>query len=574
MPRTQTLTGRAAWWLALGTLVLLPYESWLPVLPVGRFTITALEAVWMAAVATWLVSLAVARRRPHFSRGLVLGFVLLLAVGLASALLADGFNSDALVFVGRSAAGWLLCLAVIDQVRDGASLHAALAAIVFGAAVSALVGLVLIAIPSAADALGVKQFFAAGAPRLDGTFDYPNTAAMAFEASALLGLGLIALEQRRRMRWLEIGAVAVIVAAMLLTLSRGAVVGAAIGLAVVVLLAAWSRRPRVARVTALAAVAFVAVALVVEISVAPIQRLFTDAESGLFGAQYLAPAAAHIDRGNATVTVAVTNTGSLGWNSGDGHLYQLGYHWLTPGTADSIADGQEMVELGPVAPGQTATVSITVAAPASVTDSEVGWDVVRDGWAWFSTRGVPVVTTALGTDVTDTSTASVSTVVLFGDQVGPTRGDLWTAAAQMISDRPLLGVGPGTYRLRYNSYASLPTATETHANNTYLEIGATTGLLGLLAFLGVVGVAIAPLVVVLSRRPSQTDDETPLPTRAWVALAAILGAAAAFLGHGLLDYFLSFNPTGGLWWATLGLAAAAAAPAVVRSLADDASDRT
>ena len=61
----------------------------------------------------------------------------------------------------------------------------------------------------------------------------------------------------------------------------------------------------------------------------------------------------------------------------------------------------------------------------------------------------------------------------------------------MIRDAPLLGVGPGTFRLRYGTYLGWPEWDERiHANNTYLEIGATTGIVGLAVFLFVTLYAI------------------------------------------------------------------------------------
>jgi hypothetical protein len=61
-------------------------------------------------------------------------------------------------------------------------------------------------------------------------------------------------------------------------------------------------------------------------------------------------------------------------------------------------------------------------------------------------------------------------------------------------------------------------------------------------------------VRVLMRRPDRVGG--PLP-RTWLALAGILGAVVAYLAHGLFDYMLAFNSTGGLWWAALGLCLAA-----------------
>ncbi len=560
---------RVAWWLLLLTLVLLPYEYWLPGLALGRFTITTLEAVWMAAIACWLAATVVSRRRPRLPRGLPVAFGLLLAVGVTSAALADGDNADAFVFVGRSAAGWLLCLAIADMVRDERSMRSALGAILTGASVSALIGLALLAFPDMTNVLHIERFFTIGVPRLTGTFDYPNTAAMAFEASALLGVALVALETRRALVCAEIAAIGVIVVAMTLTLSRGAAVGAAVGLVAIAGLAVLSRRPRLGAALAVSAVTVAAFAIVVQVSVAPVERLFTDAERGLYGATYAAPTAVVLTDGTASVTVNLTNTGSLTWNDGGTADYALGYHWLSPGTTDVLADGAQRVEVGTVVPGQSTQVTVTIAAPAPGTQAEVAWDMVRGSWGWFSMRGVPVSATRLGVGAVPgaDSGSGANTLVLYADEVGPTRSQLWSVALQMITERPLLGVGPGTYRLRYDGYAGISGGVETHANNMYLEIGATTGLIGLIVFLAVVGLATLPLVRVLARRRPTDGGGPELSSRAWIALAAILAAVVAFLAHGLIDYFLAFNPTGGLWWATLGLAAAAGWPAVVRGRA-------
>ena len=62
----------------------------------------------------------------------------------------------------------------------------------------------------------------------------------------------------------------------------------------------------------------------------------------------------------------------------------------------------------------------------------------------------------------------------------PSRSELWGAAVAMIRDAPMLGVGPGTFRLRYGTYLGWSEWDERiHSNNTYLEIGATTGIAGL-----------------------------------------------------------------------------------------------
>jgi O-antigen ligase len=106
--------------------------------------------------------------------------------------------------------------------------------------------------------------------------------------------------------------------------------------------------------------------------------------------------------------------------------------------------------------------------------------------------------------------------------------------------------------LRYGAYLGMSSwDNRAFAHDVYFELAATTGIVGLLAFLVVVGLSIAGIVRALAARAS------PLSTAAWLALGAILAAVIAFLGHGLFDYFFGFNPINGLWWATVGLALAA-----------------
>jgi putative inorganic carbon (HCO3(-)) transporter len=68
----------------------------------------------------------------------------------------------------------------------------------------------------------------------------------------------------------------------------------------------------------------------------------------------------------------------------------------------------------------------------------------------------------------------------------------WQAALDMWTDHPWLGVGIGNYEPVYARYAlpqwPLPLG---HAHNYYLNIGAETGVLGLLAYLLLWGAALA-----------------------------------------------------------------------------------
>src|SRR5712692_264364 len=121
------------------------------------------------------------------------------------------------------------------------------------------------------------------------------------------------------------------------------------------------------------------------------------------------------------------------------------------------------------------------------------------------------------------------------------RLDLWGAALRLIQTRPLLGVGPDNFRHLYGAQLGLETWDErVQANNLYLEVLADVGLLGLAAFLWVVGAPLRRVRLLLTRGDT----------------AIVLGltvAVGAFLVHGLLDSFLAFTPTALLLWMLLGM---------------------
>ena len=112
------------------------------------------------------------------------------------------------------------------------------------------------------------------------------------------------------------------------------------------------------------------------------------------------------------------------------------------------------------------------------------------------------------------------------------RFQLWEAAGRMTQESPLLGLGPGSFSVYSRDYMRTvpidPLHTLDVAHNTYLEFSSELGLLGLAAFLSILGSAF---VGAWSRWRRHGD---PVAGAVCVALAG--GAAAAvFLTE---QYFL------------------------------------
>ena len=135
------------------------------------------------------------------------------------------------------------------------------------------------------------------------------------------------------------------------------------------------------------------------------------------------------------------------------------------------------------------------------------------------------------------------------------------AALLAWEDHPLLGTGPGVFPLLYQQYAprvgyevhnkgvgtEAGQAPTREAHNLYLGIAADTGMLGLAAFLGLVGAVLVPLLIAARRLRG-------VQPRLAHCAAALALAIVGYLGSGL---FLSLAYER-YFWLLFGLGAATA----------------
>ncbi|TAM36014.1 hypothetical protein EPN54_05950 [bacterium] len=111
------------------------------------------------------------------------------------------------------------------------------------------------------------------------------------------------------------------------------------------------------------------------------------------------------------------------------------------------------------------------------------------------------------------------------------RMDYWRAALRIIGSRPLTGVGIGNFNLAQARYA----------HNSYLQIWAEMGILGISAYLWLV---FRSLRSGLNKLKFNDDKNYTL---------ALITAAAIFLTHNLVDFTFFLPEVSMIWWIMLGL---------------------
>jgi hypothetical protein len=577
---TATLTTRAARGskgrtvplaLLVATLAMLPFEgAWLRSLAFGdgRWVITDVELLALLAIGAWALVLVAERRLPRLPRGVALALAALVAVTWVSAATAGPNSLLGYVVATRATLAWALFLVAADLLEGRRVALVVVAAIVATCTFSALAGW-LAAVQGSMDGIfGAGRLFTiGGVPRMAGTWDYPTIAAMAWETAALLALPLLAWRpdgDRLRRAFLVVGGTAVVAVlggAILLSLTRGAFLGLAAGLAVV-LVGAWLLRSRALAVVGVAAgVALATGAAVVYLALPlPVERLFRESDAALYGAEYTvtgrlaAPPASQI-----AVDLTVRNTGLATWRPDGPQPWVLAAVWLDPRTRALLVDHQVAAVLpGPVEPGGSVQLRAVVQAPGMPRELDLAWDMQQVGVVDFSERDVPVAITRVTLDrdaAARPQTATPADQLLLYPTKLPIldRSELWTAAVRLIEKHPLVGVGPDAYRRVYGAMLGLTRwDTQIHANNLVLELGATTGLLGLGAFLATVGLSLGHGARGI--RDARRGDAATRRTGLLIVGAA--AATAAALGHGMVDHFLVFTPMAILFWVPLGLAVA------------------
>ena len=574
--------------LALATL---PFELAAGV-SVGPLTLTNVELLISGALGLWLALLVAERRAPAVPRWLAGCAAVLVGSLLLSAALAADERSGAIRFALRQGQGALLALCIADTLRRTGGGGRLVGALLAGAGFSAALGLVELSEAPAALALLApfksESTYMGGLIRLSATFSYANTAAQYYEALLPLSVLLLIVGHRAQgtrdrgaqlgrehargqgaPRWhLALVLGPLLVLATLFTYSRAALLVTALLLLLLPVAAGLSwGRAALGRI-GLACVGLLAVIVGVA-AVSPTFRLrVSEPEvANWYSARYQpAPLATLAPNELRPVPITLRNSGRIAWDHAGTRPVQLAYHWIDATTGQIVRfEGRRTPLPHTIQPGAAVALTATVQAPERPGRYILAWDMLREyiGRGWFSQMGVPPGRMAVvvggvpppGVKPPPPERPAAPSSIMA--QPGPPgRRALWGVAIALWSERPLLGIGPDVFRHIYGPRLGLTLFdSRVHTNNLYLELLTGAGVLGLGAFLALIGCCLwAGWRALTVHRPSSTVHRPP----STVLLGALLGIVA-FLAHGMLDVFLAFTPTYALLWSLIGIVAGLAA---------------
>lgn len=551
-------------WVGLCILVLAaPFEAREPLVRLPSQELSSVEFVLLAVVGTWLASVAWSRALPRWRTPLTAPWIaLLLAMLIAAALAVHRVN--ALHMVGRMVLAFGVYLVGVNGLITPARRRVLMAVIAAAGALAAI--LVVLEFLGVGPVLRWLRLFRAdmalvgGQVRAGGPFQYPTIAAMYLEVSFALALCLlpIALDSGRRgLAALVAAAILLIAEAITLTFTRAGLLAMASTLCIVGVLRYRQRGMDRALQTMAVVALLIVVQLLTSRSFESLRlRWTTEGLDTWYRADVQAPQELTIATGSRiSVPIALTNTGGNTWDPDASQPFRLSYHWLLP-DADRVVswEGLRTPFPAPVPPGETVELQALVEAPREPGRYRLLWDVEQEHRLWFSTEPGSTLAFSRAT-ITGAPTGrmgSLSLMPLPRRAVRPGRMVLWGAAAKMIADRPVFGVGPDNYRLLYGAYARLvPADPRIHSNNMYLEVLAGGGLVGGLAFAWLMWRAARSVLDALRLAVGRHEA---------MAAAGIAAACAAIALHGTLDSFLSFTPTYVLIAVTLALASTGGAP--------------
>ena len=396
------------------------------------------------------------------------------------------------------------------------------------------------------------SFEVGGLRRVAATFSYPNTAGGFLALTLPAAMSFVV---RQNLHWRK-RAVAFVVSlaifsAILLTYSRGALLGAVTASVVFTLM---TRRANRLGVVVLNASFLVIVASLLLVDPSFRWRMSSEGDRSWYRAVIVPESdALELVSGELTDTrVQVANVGKLTWDDSGEKPFHLSYRWFhstKDGTLTPLGiEGERTRLASSLTPGKKVALTATLRAPVEPGSYVLIWDMVHENTTWFSDKvglGMPVNVSVDGAVSPHTVSLDELQRTMTARAWRPGRRELWGIALGLFLEHPILGVGPDNFRWTYGTFAGKEVwDTRVFSNSLYLELLSTIGIVGFAAF----GLLTARAMVGLVQRASGAS--------APIEAAAVAASLAGFLVHGLFDYLLAFSPIYLAFFVLLGAASA------------------
>jgi hypothetical protein len=589
----EVLADRLLFAMLLLVLLASPFEIGYP--PLGRVlfaTFTNLEVTLfcLAGALLFRLGMSAEARRALLKMPLLLPAMSLILASVVSTIFGE-YKSLGVQFVYRLVMGLMVYASVWLALRGRRRVLTSLGTFVGAALISACIGL-LEFLPGVNLEYWLMPFrpqptTVGGLLRLSGSFEYANGAAVYFEMALPVLLGLAVLFSSRRLvegvfgegrisrlqlRVIQVSlfvALGLMSMALILTFSRASWAGVVASVAAFGLAVYLRRRVRgdrwlwaeVWRPLALA-VGVLVLAVVYTYVTHPLLRLRLTGENDRAWYNYGLQQGSipSISVGDVvTVPVSLTNMGPMPWNAERVPKVHLSYHWKNPGgDFYAVFDGLRTALPHDVDPGGSVQVEAVVEAPRKAGEYILEWDLVQEDVTWFYEKSrvrvesekVDVGEATGQAKVLPPNTTPPVSVRTMEDSDASTvpRGELWRAAFAMFRDHPITGVGPDGFRNLYGKYAGKSTWNRNiYTNNMYIEMFTNLGILGGLAFLWLVGLALWRTVRNVLM-PFDHGNQAMYTAGVWVVCVAAGAALLSFFLHGLVDYFLFSTPLYTIFW--------------------------
>lgn len=572
---------RACEWQLYGLLFALPFEFYFRSREQTFYTSLKLQILlfvttWICLKSAAALNLGTEIRsglRPPLPGSLLVAIAAFVLVEFLAAAFATEFRGNAMRAAAKTGLGALLALAAADLVAGfqprkperGDPARISISALSISGAITAVAGLGELAGIDVCDRVvhlfQSSKYFLGDRIRLHSTMEYPNTAGALLSAALCASLALAVSPGPGRHRtwkavWLALAAVQGL--ALVLTFSRGAMASTVFA----ILAATWLLRRLVGGAQERTVIAACFVVTLGGISGLYLARRGNEMAGtparrnlALWGLK-TAEEVRHLLPGHTyRETIAVENTSPFQWPGGD---CGVGYRWHSLSTDQTLPLVPGASFAAAIAPEKRVQIPVSLVTPSGAGEYLLIWFVIchdgepgelKDSYS----PGILCLINPAGSDppegISDRARQYLGAIRderwRLDMTNAPGRSDLWRAALRMVSESPLLGSGPDSFRLLKSKYMEFPIWDETIlANSLYLETLSGSGILGIASFLWLLwefGYLLRAKVA-LAGSPSERGS-------------AYLGVAylSAFMLHGLVDYFLKFTPTFLLFWLLLGM---------------------